>query len=219
MDAQFWLQRWENNQIGFHKEEANPALVDNLDKLSLAKESRIFLPLCGKTLDFGWLLAQGYRAAGSELSESAIVQLFEELGVKPTISSIGALKRYSAQNIDIFVGDIFHLSGETLGPVDATYDRAALIALPPAMREQYAAHLMNITRKAPQLLLSFTYEPGIIEGPPFSVSDEEVARHYDKHYALTLAVKKVIPNYLHEKYPATENVWLLEKKVTSTVNY
>lgn len=210
MDAQFWLNRWESDQIGFHKNEANPGLVNNLGKLSLAKGSRIFLPLCGKTLDFGWLLAQGYRAAGSELSESAIVQLFAELGVKPNISRRGDLKLYRAENIDIFVGDFFDLSAEDLGPVDATYDRAALIALPEDMRKRYTAHLMKITGKAPQLLLSFTYEPGIIEGPPFSVTDEEVARHYDNHYTLTLAVKKDIPNYLHEKYPVTESVWLLK---------
>lgn len=209
MDAQFWLQRWDNNEIGFHKEEANPGLVDHINKLSLGKGSRIFLPLCGKTLDCGWLMAQGYRVAGSELSESAIVQLFEDLGLEPNISKTGNLKLYRAESIDIFVGDIFDLTAKTLGPVDATYDRAALIALPEDMRKQYTAHLRNIRHKAPQLLLSFTYEPGLIEGPPFSVTDEEVSRHYSNHYKMTLANSRDIPNGLHNQHPATENVWLL----------
>ena len=219
MDARFWLQRWDNNETGFHKEEVNPALVEHLSKLSLADNSRIFLPLCGKTLDFAWLLARGYRVAGAELSESAIEQLFTQLGVKPNVSRSGKLKYYRAANIDIYVGDIFHLTGETLGPIDATYDRAALIALPPAMRGRYTAHLMDITGKAPQLLLSFTYEPGIIEGPPFSVSNEEVARHYDKCYTRTLAESRYIPNGLHETHPATENVWLLEEKAAGAVDH
>ncbi|MCU0568924.1 MAG: hypothetical protein MUF49_20285 [Oculatellaceae cyanobacterium Prado106] len=27
MDSSFWLQRWERNEIGFHKKDANPLLV------------------------------------------------------------------------------------------------------------------------------------------------------------------------------------------------
>ncbi|MGL5939553.1 MAG: hypothetical protein ACRC2S_04075 [Waterburya sp.] len=33
MDPSFWLQRWENNNIGFHKSEANPLLVKYLGEL------------------------------------------------------------------------------------------------------------------------------------------------------------------------------------------
>lgn len=60
MDSSFWLQKWESNSIAFHKSEANPALVNYIGDLSLAKNSRVFLPLCGKTLDIAWLLSQGY---------------------------------------------------------------------------------------------------------------------------------------------------------------
>ena len=130
MDANFWLQKWTKNQIAFHRSEANPALVKYFDSLSLVKNSRIFLPLCGKTLDIAWLLAQGYRVAGAELVEMAIEQLFAELGVEPKIAAVGEVKHYSATNIDIFVGDIFEVSGKMLGSIDAVYDRAALVALP-----------------------------------------------------------------------------------------
>ena len=212
MDSQFWHNRWENNQIGFHKPEANAALVEHFDKLSLKPGARIFLPLCGKTLDFGWLLNQGCHVAGNELSELAIVQLFQELKITPNVTEKGSLKLFQAENIDIFVGDFFDLSIEILETVDAAYDRAALIALPEDMRKRYTAHLMEITDKAPQILLSFSFAPGIIEGPPFSVTDEEVLRHYQDDYALTLAASREIPNGLHEKYPATENVWLLKKR-------
>ncbi len=84
----------------------------------------MFLPLCGKTLDIGWLLSNGYRVAGSELSKIALEQLFTELGVEPKISKMSEVDHYSANNIDIFAGDIFHLSHKILGSVNATYDRA-----------------------------------------------------------------------------------------------
>ena len=81
---------------------------------------------------------------GAELSELAIDELFNDLGITPTISSVGALAHYRAKDIDIFVGDIFDVSAEVLGLVDAVYDRAALVALPVNMRDQYTSHLMKI---------------------------------------------------------------------------
>ncbi len=86
MDASFWHQRWEKNEIAFHERQANPLLVKYFDKLSLAQGRRVFVPLCGKTLDIAWLLSRGYRVAEAELSQVAIGQLFQELGVEPTRS-------------------------------------------------------------------------------------------------------------------------------------
>jgi thiopurine S-methyltransferase len=209
MDESFWFQRWETNNIGFHQSEANPLLVNAFKELALAKGSRVFLPLCGKTLDIAWLLSKGYRVAGAELSELAIDQLFIELGVVPQILEVSQVKHYSATNIDIFVGNIFYLSDKMLGPVDAIYDRAALVALPEEMRHRYTAHLMEITAKAPQLLICFEYDQALMEGPPFSISDEEINQHYKDSYDLTLLLSSDVSGGLKGKYLAKENVWLM----------
>lgn len=209
MDASFWHKKWEKNEIAFHQNEANPLLVEYFSTLSLAEGSRIFIPLCGKTRDIAWLLASGYRVAGAELSKIAIVQLFAELGIEPQISSIGKLEHYSAENIDIFVGDIFDLSGSMLGQVDAVYDRAALVALPLEMRKQYTAHIMQMTDKAPQLLICLEYDQGMMEGPPFSINREEVNQHYSDNYQLTLIASENVAGGLKGKCAAIENVWWL----------
>ena len=210
MDASFWHQRWEKSEIAFHQSKANPLLVEYFHELSLAKGSRIFVPLCGKTLDISWLLSNGYRVAGAELSKIAIEQLFMELGVQPKISGVGEVDQWSANNIDIFVGDIFALSRMILGPVDAVYDRAALVAFPEEMRNRYAAHLTEITNKAPQLLICYVYDQNLMEGPPFSVSNEEVQQYYTVNYDLTLIASKDVPGGLKGKCAAKENVWLLQ---------
>ena len=210
MDTSFWLQRWETNNIGFHKSEVNPILVQYLKKLSLEEGSRVFVPLCGKTRDIAWLLSNGYRVAGAELIEMAVEQLFDELGVAPQISEAGAVKHYSAQNIDIFVGNIFDVSGDRLGPVDAVYDRAALVALPEEMRHRYTAHLMEITSKASQLLISYEYDQTLMAGPPFSISNEEVNQHYKESYDITLVKSSNLPGGLKGKCAAQESVWLLK---------
>jgi thiopurine S-methyltransferase len=209
MDTQFWHQRWENNDIGFHEDAPNPLLTRHVAQLALARGSRVFVPLCGKTRDIHWLLANGYQVCGVELSKIAVEQLFKDLGVRPDISRHGELARYQAPALDIYAGDIFCLSSQLLGPVDATYDRAALVALDGDLRERYATHVTRITRRAPQLLICYEYAQNLMAGPPFSIRDDEVRRHYGEHYALTLVEKAVIAGGFKGKLAASENVWLL----------
>ena len=212
MEESFWHQKWERNEIAFHQRESNPLLVKYFGDLSLPQRSRVFVPLCGKTRDIHWLLSQGYQVAGAELSQLAVEQLFADLGVEPNITAVDSLSLHSANNVDIFVGDIFGLSGNLLGQIDAIYDRAALVAFPEPMRDRYAVHLVDITDHAPQLLISYEYDQRLLNGPPFSISDDEVIRRYQESYNLKLLAKVEVEGGLKGRCAATENVWLLNRK-------
>jgi thiopurine S-methyltransferase len=212
MEHHFWHDKWARGDIGFHEADANPLLVQHFDALGLAPGSRVFLPLCGKTRDIAWLLEKGYRVAGAELSQVAIDQLFAELGVVPQVATEGQSLHYRAPDIDIHVGDIFELTRANLGSVDAVYDRAALVALPEALRTRYAAHLMQLTGTAPQLLICFEYDQAALAGPPFSIPDAEVQQHYDRAYALHCLSSSALPGGLKGKCPAMEKVWLLKAR-------
>lgn len=96
MEASFWHDRWANNELGWHEQDFHPQLVAHFQRLDLAAHGRVLVPLCGKTRDIAWLLQQGYRVAGVELSELAVQQLFSELGISPLVGSLGAVKRYAA---------------------------------------------------------------------------------------------------------------------------
>ena len=209
MEASFWHNRWERGEIGFHEGKANPLLVSYFKKLHLKNGCRVFIPLCGKTLDVAWLLAGGYQVVGAELSKLAIDELFQSLCLQPTIVQTGPLMHYSSNHIDIYVGDIFHLTPKTLGEVDAIYDRAAIVALPAETRKQYAAHLVNITRTAPQLVIAYEYDQSLMNGPPFSVSEVELQRHYGTSYSLTALETKEVEGAMKNKAAATETIWLL----------
>jgi len=210
MQHDFWHSKWQKNEIGFHLPEANPLLVKHFSALQLKQGTRVFLPLCGKTLDIAWLLAQGYQVAGAELSQIAIEDLFKNLILTPTITKAGEFTQYSAKNIDMFVGDIFKLTPAMFGNVDAIYDRAALVALPEDMRKRYTAHLIALTQNAPQLLICFEYDQTIHAGPPFSISNVEVNEHYQKSYAIHLLASHTMADGLKGKFPATEMVWQLK---------
>jgi thiopurine S-methyltransferase len=215
MQAEFWHERWSNNQIGFHESAVNPLLAKHFAALGVVKPARVFLPLCGKTLDIDWLLSNGYRVAGAELSPLAVAALFDRLGLKPAESPggmAGEIACWSAAGLDVFVGDIFALSASTLGRVDAVYDRAALIALPPDMRARYAAHLDSLANGAAQLLITLDYDQSRMSGPPFAVSDEEVRRLYSGRAPVLLSTQEM-PGGLKGQCPATENAWLLQQRL------
>ena len=212
MEASFWHQRWAKNETGWHERQVNRLLIAYFNDLMVGKSPRVFLPLCGKTLDIAWLLSNGSRVSAVELSELAIEQLFMDLGLQPDISAVGNVQQWSAKNIDIFVGDLFEVSRTLLGPVDAVYDRAALVALPEQMRPRYTAHLTEITNRAPQLLICYHYDQRAMDGPPFSVSNEEVDRHYGREFDLRLLASLDVAGGLKGKCPAKENMWLLRSR-------
>jgi len=209
MNPEFWHERWYKNEIAFHQHQANPLLVAYFDQLKLAKGSRIFVPLCGKTLDIYWLLTQGVEVVGAELSELAVTQLFAALDIEPKITQMGSIQLYSADSIAIYQGDIFKLSKKSIGSIDGIYDRAALVALPYAMRQAYTQHLITITQAAPQLLLTFEYDQAQMNGPPFSVAAQEVSQHYAQSYKLVLLATNNVVGGLKKHCDAKENLWLL----------
>ena len=209
MESTFWHQRWENNQIAFHETEGNRFLIKHFDQLSLTGRSRIFLPLCGKTRDLHFLMSKGCHVIGVELSEIAIQQLFVELDIKPQIDSIAEFRHYHAPGIDIFVGDFFALTSVLIGKIDAVFDRAALVALPTEMRIHYCQHLIKITEKSPQLLITFEYQQDLMPGPPFSIVTDEVKQHYQSDYQLSLLESDYFPGGIKGVKSVKENVWLL----------
>jgi len=205
-----WIERWENREIGFNQSQANPFMVEHFSALGLEEGSRVLVPLCGKSIDMLWLLSQGYKVIGIELSEKAILEFFDELGKTPTISTVDELICYSSDTIDIYVGDFFKVTEKILGKIDAIYDRASLVALTTQMRIAYAKHLGNITNHAPQLLLCFEYDQSLMNRSPYSVDEAEIKVHYDKHYTLKILCKEEIMGGFKGKLPAFDVVWLLE---------
>ncbi len=135
----------------------------------------MLVPLCGKSLDMIWLAAQGNPVLGVELSQLAVEQFFDENELKPLTHQSIYGKHYVAGNIEIICGDIFKLDAQILSHCVGAYDRAALVALPEAMRADYVRHVYGQLSRAYQgLLITLDYPQEEMAGPPFSVVDAEV---------------------------------------------
>lgn len=210
MDADFWHEKWASKDIAFHNSDAHPLLVAYMDALELAPGGRVFIPLCGKSRDIAWLRSQGLSVAAVELSRIAVEELFAELGLEPQVETLGSLRHYSGgEGLDIYQGDIFDLCAAQLGCVDAVYDRAALVALPEAMRQRYSHHVRELGAGAPQLLIVYDYLQSAMAGPPFAIGDAEVAEHYSDSHTLQLLHSEAVAGGLKGQCPAEEKVWLL----------
>lgn len=193
MEPKFWQERWARNQIGFHLPEVNPYLQRHWPQLGLADGAKVLVPLCGKSLDLVWLASQGYHVMGVELSEQAVEAFFNEQGLAPQISRRGDFKVYQTRLIEVWCGDIFDLDAQAVADCSGLYDRAALIALPPLMRAQYAERLNALLgRGAKGLLVTLDYDQVQKAGPPFAVSDEEVRVLLGGHWALDRLEEKDI---------------------------
>ena len=137
--------------------------------------ARVLVPLCGKSLDLMWLASHGLRVMGVELSEQAVEAFFSEQNLVPRITRRDAFTVYQTDLNEVWCGDFFALDAEALAGCTALYDRAALIALPPLMRAQYAEHLSRLLPSGCQgLLITLDYDQSQKAGPPFAVTDDEV---------------------------------------------
>lgn len=178
MDSEFWLERWKNNQTKFHQASIHPLLIKHWPSLSQPRSS-VFVPLCGKSKDMHWLQHQGLEVVGSELSAQAMNEFIEEHEITFTSREVGSFISHKAVGYRMIVGDFFNLNKGQIGEVDCVYDRAALVALPKEMRDQYVQQLQTLLSPGTeQLLITFEYDQSKREGPPFSIDQQEVERLY-----------------------------------------
>jgi len=185
MQPSFWLDRWSSNQIGFHQGDVNAMLPAHWPVLGLPPEAKVFVPLCGKSLDMVWLRARGHDVLGVEFIEKAVKDFFTENELTPDVSVRPPFERWSAGGVTLLCGDFFDLRADMLADVRAVYDRASLIALPPEGRSRYVDHMSGILAPGTEtLLITLAYPEGEMRGPPFSVSEEEVVALYQKRFSV-----------------------------------
>jgi thiopurine S-methyltransferase len=185
VQPEFWHDRWRAGQLGFHQSTVDRNLRAYWPGLKLAPDCRVFIPLCGKSLDLLWLRARGHAVVGVELSAVALESFCMENGIPARRRLAGDFDVYQAERLELFRGDYFVLTPELLGDVAALYDRAALISWPPDLRESYVTHVAALTRPGTQtLLITLEYNQDQLSGPPFSVSADEVTRLYARHHEI-----------------------------------
>lgn len=222
MEQEFWHQMWQSNEIGFNQSQPNQLMQRYFLSLNLKPGDRVLVPLCGKSIDMLWLAGQGYKVIGIELSQQACKAFFQENKIATKVTETGDFVVYSSDEITLFAGDFFKLDKNTLGPVDAVYDRAALIALPSELRQEYSAHLGQLVdRETKIFLITTSYNQIEMQGPPFSVDENEVNMLFSADFNIKQLYSKPlsdIPAHLHERglLQASEHAYYLTDNASAS---
>ena len=203
MQQDFWLERWQKGETGFHQEQLNPYLAYFYGEKGVPIETRqslkVFVPLCGKSVDMLWLAQNGYQVLGIECSKIAVKDFFETKNLeyqliegKPFSLYVSAAKESQAR-IEILQGDFFDLVAGDLEGVTDIYDRASMIALPQAMRLDYFKKMMELQVEGMRtLLITLTYPQQEMSGPPFSVTEDELNDLYGSQFRIDKLLGKDI---------------------------
>ncbi|MES0489573.1 MAG: thiopurine S-methyltransferase [Leptospirales bacterium] len=195
MDIKFWKERWEKGQTGFHQSEINLHLQTFWSSMGLKPGQRVFVPLCGKSLDLLWFLEKGFAVTGIEISEIAVNSFFEENNLQALEHNSEGMNYFNCKELSLICGDYYSLSSDMMEPIHAVYDRASLIAMPPEMRVSYAKHMGELVLPGtPILLVSIEYNQSEMSGPPFAVHSKEVDSLYENDFDVEIIDTKDILN-------------------------
>eukprot|EP00057_Strongylocentrotus_purpuratus_P008164 XP_011662638.1 PREDICTED: probable thiopurine S-methyltransferase [Strongylocentrotus purpuratus] len=161
-----------------------------VDQLTDGKERcRIFIPLCGKTIDIVWLWERGHEIVGVEAVEDAVLAFFKEQSIEYTVTDVPGMpdaKLYQNEDgrIKIYRCNLFELNRTILGGFDAIYDRGSIVAIGPCDRIKYSELMSSLLGKGGRILLeSYLYDKEQFKWKnhsPFSLTEAEVKALYGK---------------------------------------
>ena len=179
-----WHERWVTEQIGWHRTVYNDMMVKHWASIDAKPNGTVLVPLCGKSLDMVWLAERGHDVIGLEMVELAVETFFREQNLTPEKATGQQHTTYRSGPYTVYHGDALTLEANTLH-ADAWYDRAAMIALPATARDGYVQQLRDQTSSgAVGLLITYAYPQHEMEGPPFSLPDEEVYRLFSDGFTV-----------------------------------
>jgi len=171
---EYWENRWITNQTGWHRSVYNDLMVKYWPKLGIPTDSKVLVPLCGKSLDMLWLAEKGHAIVGIEFTRLAVDRFFSENKLEHIIVKHPNYIEFSNDRFTILNGNILVIPSDLI-QAEAWYDRAAMIAINPELREDYVSQIRQQTKVgAVGLLITYSYPQEEMEGPPFSLNDDDV---------------------------------------------
>lgn len=208
-----FLFQWTNRKIGFHLPDVNALLLKHIhhifpsktddDDAKTCSNTRVFVPLCGKTVDMTYLTTMSSEVVGVEGIRQALEEYakesYDDLQIdvdKTTIKN--GFEYFSGKKITLLRGDYFELDeSKTNGKFGIIYDRASMVAIEPSKRSEYVDVLGKLLLKKGDdndestgggriLLISLERKSSKLSddelkvvGPPFTLPESTVRELYE----------------------------------------
>lgn len=193
-----WIKAWEKNDIGFHQQNVNQGLLSHADQMiKVRKNIKIFLPLCGKTVDMKWLWDKGHSVVGVDLARKAFEDFFKEqtisYSVRPLPNGEGEIFTSDDNKIKLYCCDLFKFNSSFDGQYEAIWDRGSLVAIDKSDRHRYAELMKSLmTNDCRYLLETLDYDEAKFEGPPYFVSEQKIRELFGSTLQMCFLEKKEI---------------------------
>lgn len=215
MDAEFWIKAWNEGRTNFHQQDYHEKLLEFFPLINPLAGQKVLVPLCGKTKDLIWLYHLKLKVQGIELYDQAVKSFFYENELSPVYEERDQdFTHFSHKDIVISCGDFFKF--KQLDTFDFIYDRAALVALPKAMRKDYSQVIkQSLKLGGKYLLIVYEYDQSKLDGPPFSINTKEINELYENHFAVQLVDSMHVANegsrFSVLENGLKQNVYILER--------
>jgi thiopurine S-methyltransferase len=187
MEISYWQSRWNKNKTGWHMDSVYPPLPEIWSRLAIKPHARVLVPFCGKSLDLRWLTEQGHHVTGVDVSQKALHEVMHQNPHTFSQDSSHGFTIYRSDSLELWQGDFIKLPAQGIATPDIIYDKASIIAQPREQRKAYAQKVLELCGKKTRILLqTFEYKQEEMNGPPFSVDENEVRELLGQQFTITL---------------------------------
>ena len=163
-----WEERYQQEDTPWDKDEPAPGLIDWLNKQTLAPETRVLVPGCGRGHDPSAWAKRGFETTGMDLSEIALTDARQ--------------KYQSLPNLAFFPGNF--LEEKPQEPYDLIFEHTLYCAIDPSRRDEYPQALGHWLKPGGLFLAIHFVFPLTEEGPPFGASKEEIIERFEPGFEL-----------------------------------
>jgi len=166
LDADFWSQRYQDDNTGWDIGYPSTPLKEFIDQLN-DKDISILIPGAGNAYEAGYLLKKGFKNVH-------VVDLAQE-----------PLDRFKASypkmpSNQLIRGDFFDHSGQ----YDLVFEQTFFCALDPESRPNYASKMKDLLAPNGQLVGVMFNFPLTENGPPFGGSEAEYRSTLGQHLTI-----------------------------------
>ncbi|PAU95144.1 hypothetical protein CK503_02795 [Aliifodinibius salipaludis] len=185
MEISYWQSRWRKGNTGWHMDTVYPPLPTLWSRLGIKSDARVLVPLCGKSLDLLWLAKHSETVTGVDVSPKALHQVMQQHNEPFVQDSSHGFTIYRSDSLELWEGDFVKLPVTQIPPQDLIYDKASIIALPPEQRPHHAKKIIDLCNTDTQILIqTFEYNQSEMNGPPFSVDEQELQKLFGNQFEL-----------------------------------
>lgn len=224
-----WKKKWDAGMTRWHQPDVYWVLK-KYAKDYIHEESRILVPLCGKTVDLAYLTKKAKEVVGVEGVLKGVQEFIQE---NPDLQMAASGQReqfecFRGEKIWMFCGNFFHFGPSVAGKFDLIWDRAAMVAIDPKDRDEYAHVLGSVLKPGAVLLLSGFVRPkgDLTSGPPFTLNRDQIISLFERQpwVASVECIDSVSDAFFNETWYTrfllrwrfgglmSENIWVIRSK-------